>query len=132
MEMNLRGQLNGVQHIGIPTNDIENTIEFYQKLGFEIAFQTVNEEANEKVVFLKLHTLVIETYENKAAVMQSGAIDHIAIDVKDIEKVYAMINQAGLNSTQDTVHFLPFWENGVKFFTIEGPNKEKVEFSQYL
>ncbi len=132
MEMNLREQLNGVQHIGIPTNDIENTIEFYQKLGFEIAFQTVNEEANEKVAFLKLHTLVIETYENKAAVMQSGAIDHIAIDVKDIEKVYAMINQAGLNSTQDTVHFLPFWENGVKFFTIEGPNKEKVEFSQYL
>ncbi len=132
MEMNLREQLNGVQHIGIPTNDIENTIEFYQKLGFEIAFRTVNEEANEKVVFLKLHTLVIETYENKAAVMQSGAIDHIAIDVKDIEKVYAMINQAGLNSTQDTVHFLPFWENGVKFFTIEGPNKEKVEFSQYL
>ena len=132
MEMNLREQLNGVQHIGIPTNDIENTIEFYQKLGFEIAFQTVNEEANEKVVFLKLHTLVIENYENKAAVMQSGAIDHIAIDVKDIEKVYAMINQAGLNSTQDTVHLLPFWENGVKFFTIEGPNKEKVEFSQYL
>ena len=132
MEMNLREQLNGVQHIVIPTNDIENTIEFYQKLGFEIAFRTVNEEANEKVVFLKLHTLVIETYENKAAVMQSGAIDHIAIDVKDIEKVYAMINQAGLNSTQDTVHFLPFWENGVKFFTIEGPNKEKVEFSQYL
>ena len=132
MEMNLREQLNGVQHIGIPTNNIEKTIEFYQKLGFEIAFQTVNEEANEKVVFLKLHTLVIETYENKAAVMQSGAIDHIAIDVKDIEKVYVMINQAGLNSTQDTVHFLPFWENGVKFFTIEGPNKEKVEFSQYL
>ena len=132
MEMNLREQLNGVQHIGIPTNDIEKTIEFYQKLGFEIAFQTVNEEANEKVAFLKLNTLVIETYENKAAVMRSGAIDHIAIDVKDIEKVYAMINQAGLNSTQDTIHFLPFWENGVKFFTIEGPNKEKVEFSQYL
>ena len=132
MEMNLKEQLNGVQHIGIPTNDIEKTIEFYQKLGFEIAFQTVNEEANEKVVFLKLYTLVIETYENKAAAMQAGAVDHIAIDVKDIEKVYAMINQAGLNSTQDTVHFLPFWENGVKFFTIEGPNKEKVEFSQYL
>lgn len=132
MEMNLREQLNGVQHIGIPTNDIEKTIEFYQKLGFEIAFQTVNEEANEKVAFLKLHTLVIETYENKAAAMQAGAVDHIAIDVKDIEKVYAMINQAGLNSTQDTIHFLPFWENGVKFFTIEGPNKEKVEFSQYL
>ena len=132
MEMNLKEQLNGVQHIGIPTNDIEKTIEFYQKLGFEIAFQTVNEEANEKVAFLKLHTLVIETYENKAAAMQAGAVDHIAIDVKDIEKVYSMIDRAGLNSTQDTIHFLPFWEKGEKFFTIEGPNKEKVEFSQYL
>ena len=55
---------------------------------------------------------------------------HIHTDAKDIEKVYAMINQAGLNSTQDTVHFLPFWENGVKFFTIEGPNKERIEFCQ--
>ena len=51
------------------------------------------------------------------------SIDHMAIDVKDIEKVYEMINQAGLNTTNDTVHFLPFWENGVKFFTIEGPNR---------
>ena len=84
----LREQLNGIQHVGIPTNDIETTIEFYGKLGFEVALQTVNEEAKEKVAFLKLNNLVIETYENKAAKMESGAIDHVAIDVKDIEKVY--------------------------------------------
>ena len=108
----LREQLNGIQHVGIPTNDIEATIEFYGKLG--------------------LNNLVIETYENKAAKMESGAIDHVAIDVKDIEKVYELINQADLNTTRDIIHFLPFWENGVRFFTIEGPNKEKIEFSQYL
>ena len=61
-----------------------------------------------------------------------GAIDHVALDVRDIEEIFRYINESGLNSTQDTIHFLPFWENGVKFFTIEGPNKEKVEFSQYL
>ena len=116
----LREQLNGIQHVGIPTNDIEATIEFYGKLGFEVALQTVNEEANEKVAFLKLNNLVIETYENKAAKMESGAIDHVAIDVKDIEKVYELINHAGLNTTRDTIHFLPFWENGVRFFTIKG------------
>lgn len=132
MNMNLKEQLNGIQHIGIPTNDIEATVRFYETLGFEAASRTVNEEVGEKVAFMKLNTLVIETYENKAAKMEAGAIDHVAIDVKDIEKVYEMINQAGLNTTNDTVHFLPFWENGVKFFTIEGPNKEKVEFSQYL
>lgn len=82
------------------------TIAFYEKLGFEIAFRTVNEAADEKVAFLKLGTLVIETYENKAAALKPGAIDHVAIDVKNIEKVHEMITGAGLNTTQDEVHFL--------------------------
>ena len=89
MGIYLKNYSTGVQHIGIPTNDI-------------------------------------------AAKMEHGAIDHVALDVRDIEEIFRYINESGLNSTQDTIHFLPFWENGVKFFTIEGPNKEKVEFSQYL
>lgn len=79
-----------------------------------------------------MDTLVIETYENKTAKMEAGAVDHIAINVKDIEKVYERIGQTGLNTTKDIIHFLPFWEKGVRFFTIEGPNREKIEFSQYL
>ena len=128
--MDLTTYSTGIQHIGIPTNDIETTIAFYHKLGFETAFETVND--GDRVVFLKFASLVIETYESKDAAMKSGAVDHIALDVKDIEKTYELINQEGLNTTKDTIHFLPFWENGVKFFTIEGPNKEKVEFSQFL
>lgn len=130
--MEWKEQLTGIQHIGIPTNDIEITIEFYKKLGFEVVFHTVNEEANEKVAFLKLHNFVIEIYENKKAAMKAGAIDHVAIDVKDIERAYELVNKEGLNTTKDQIHFLPFWEKGVKFFTIEGPNNEKVEFSQIL
>lgn len=131
MKAGIKEQISGIQHIGIPTNNIEATITFYQKLGFEVAFQTINQEANEKVAFLRLHNLVVETYENKATKLQTGAIDHLAIDVKDVQKVYEFIVQNGLNTTNDVIHNLPFWENGVKFFTIEGPNKEKVEFSQY-
>ena len=130
--MDLKNYSTGIQHIGIPTNDIEKTIAFYKELGFETALQTINKEADEKVAFLKLKTLVIETYENKAAKFESGAIDHVAIDVNDIEEVYQYIREKKLNTTNDTIHFLPFWENGVRFFTIEGPNMEKIEFSQYL
>jgi 4-hydroxyphenylpyruvate dioxygenase-like putative hemolysin len=36
--------LTGLQHIGIPTNDIKATIDFYKALGFEI----VKEEYLEK------------------------------------------------------------------------------------
>ena len=130
--MDLKNYSTGIQHIGIPTNDIEKTIAFYKELGFETALQTINKEADEKVAFLKLKTLVIETYENKAAKFESWAIDHVAIDVNDIEEVYQYISEKKLNTTNDTIHFLPFWKNGVRFFTIEGPNMEKIEFSQYL
>ena len=130
--MDLKNYSTGIQHIGIPTNDIEKTIAFYKELGFETALQTINKEADEKVAFLKLKTLVIETYENKAAKLESGAIDHVAIDVNDIQEVYQYISEKKLNTTNDTIHFLPFWKNGVRFFTIEGPNMEKIEFSQYL
>ncbi len=130
--MDSKNYSTGIQHIGIPTNDIEKTIAFYKELGFETALQTINKEADEKVAFLKLKTLVIETYENKAAKFESGAIDHVAIDVNDIEEVYQYISEKKLNTTNDTIHFLPFWKNGVRFFTIEGPNMEKIEFSQYL
>lgn len=128
--MELKKYMTGIQHIGIPTNDIRKTIEFYHKLGFETALETVN--GDEKVAFLKLNNLVVETYENKNAKMEAGAIDHLAIDVADVEAVYNEIIKMELNTTNDEIHFLPFWENGVRFFTIEGPNKEKVEFSQYL
>ena len=130
--MDLKNYSTGIQHIGIPTNDIEKTIAFYKELGFETALQTINKEADEKVAFLKLKTLVIETYENKAAKLESGAIDQVAVNVNNIEEVYQYIREKKLNTTNDTIHFLPFWENGVRIFTIEGPNMEKIEFSQYL
>lgn len=129
--MNIREFTTGVQHIGIPTNDINKTIEFYHALGFETALHTVN--GTEEVAFLKLHNLVIETYQNNNAKMEYGAIDHIAIDVKDIEGLFEMMKASNsFNMLDFQVNGLPFWENGVKFFTIEGPNKEKIEFCERL
>lgn len=122
----------GTAHIGVPTNDMEATKTFYQALGFDIILETLNEDAMEKVCFLSLGNLTIETYENGQAAMKPGAVDHIAINVEDIDAAYKFINEAGLNNTKDLINFLPFWEEGTKFFTIEGPNKEKIEFSQIL
>lgn len=122
----------GIQHIGIPTSDIETTIRFYEGLGFQ-TMHTNQVPANQaKVAFLQLGNLMLEIYENHQAPMQAGAWDHLAIDVKDIEAAYEEICALGLNNQKDTIHFLPFWENGVKFFKITGPNCEVIEFSQIL
>lgn len=71
--------LTGVAHIGIPTNDLDKTIVFYKKLGFVSALETVNKAAGERVAFLQLGDLMIETYENHRAAEKAGAIDHVAL-----------------------------------------------------
>lgn len=129
--MDIKDFTTGVQHIGIPTDDIEKTIEFYHALGFETALRTIN--GTEEVAFFQLHNLTIETYQNRQAKMEYGAIDHIAIDVKDIENLFNVVKEAGSFKMLDRqVNSLPFWNNGVKFFTIEGPNREKIEFCEKL
>ena len=118
----------GLQHIGLPTNDYDKTVAFYTALGFEVAFETVNN--GEKVAFLKLGDLVFETYQNFKAVHMTGAVDHVAINVTDVEEARRIADRMNLNVIEEGQ--LPFWENGVKYFTILGPNDEKIEFNQYL
>ena len=130
--MSIKQLVNGMQHLGLPTNDIEKTIAFYESLGFEVALRTVNEPVNEQVAFRRLGSVTIETYENRAAAMQNGAIDHIALDVSDVDAAFEQVAKLGHTMLDHEVQFLPFWERGVRFFTIQGPNHEKVEFSQKL
>ena len=122
----------GLQHVGLPTNDLKATIAFYESLGFETVYRVRNEAAGEDVAFLRLKNLTIEAYENGQAAMQSGAIDHIAIDVDDVEAAYRLAQEQGYQIVSNGVEFLPFWQNGVKFFILLGPNQERVEFNQYL
>jgi len=118
----------GLQHIGMPTNDIEKTIRFYEALGFEVAFRTNNK--GEEVAFLRLGDLTVETYQNFRAAETNGAWDHVAINVTDVAEARRLADAMGLEVIEEGE--LPFWANGVKYFTVLGPNREKVEFNQYL
>ena len=124
---NFRKNVTGIQHLGIPTADLNRTIEFYQGLGFEIQWQKSGE-----VAFLKLGTLVIETYLVDAPALKNGAIDHVALNVNDIEAAWSDARACGYETEDTAINYLPFYENGVKFFTIIGPNREKVEFNLFM
>lgn len=121
----------GLQHIGIPTDKIDDTIHFYEGLGFCTVLCTEG-KSGQKVAFLKLGDFVIETYENCQTAQKAGAIDHFALDVEDIEKAYSIIKSGAYEIIENGIQFLPFWENGVRYFTIRGPNNEKIEFIQML
>ncbi len=120
----------GYDHIGIPTNDMEATTKFYEAIGFKMVHQ--NENNGGIVRFFQHGDIIIETYEvfGKAAMVR-GAIDHIALRVNDIEACAAMIKEQGFDILEGP-NTLPFWENGIRYICIWGPNKEVVEFLQKL
>ena len=123
---NFKENTTGIQHLGIPTTDIAATIAFYEGLGFETTW------TNGEVAFLQLGTMVVETYVADEAAMKNGAIDHVALNVKDIEAAWRDAQACGYETEDKEINFLPFFANGVRFFTIIGPNREKVEFNQML
>ena len=130
--MSIAEHVTGLQHLGLPTAALDETAAFYESLGFVRAHSTVNPGTGERVCFLTCGGLCIETYECAAPARRPGAIDHLALDVDDIESAWEEVRMAGLAPLEDAIQFLPFWENGVRFFNLLGPNGETVEFSQRL
>jgi len=123
---NFKENVTGIQHLGLPTEDLKKTVDFYHGLGFETIWNS------ETVYFLQLGTLVIETYQVDEAAKKAGAIDHVALNVKDVEAAWRDAQACGYETEDTEINFLPFFEKGVRFFTIIGPNREKVEFNQFL
>ena len=128
--MRLMEFCDGIQHIGIPTNRYEETIAFYEKIGFGATYQTVNE--GNKVGFLKFESLELEVYESTDISPRDGAVNHFAVNCNDIDATYESAVKEGFEILEPGIRELPFWANGIRFFIIVGPNKEKIEFCQIL
>lgn len=182
----------GLQHIGIPAADVEETCRFYEGLGFAKVFWTVI-RGGQDVAFLQSGNLVLEVYAAEYAgadapetadtvdaaeaadvadapeavgfadapeavgfadaseavdvadapetveppdaserVGVADAIDHIAVDCLDVEAAFQLAVYNGYVIVSDGIEELPFWEKGVRFFMIEGPNGERIEFDERL
>ena len=119
----------GVAHVGLPTNDLQKTVEFYKSLGFEEIMQTYNEKAGEKVAFLQIKNYCIETFENRQAAMSDGAYQHVALDVKTLKvciRKSAMKNTRLLQTESKNCHFGKMVDE--VFYSIKAKLKEEHEF----
>lgn len=54
----------GLQHVGIPTADLQKTLAFYESLGFEKAYLAGSVEDGRAVAFYRLGDLTLEIYGN--------------------------------------------------------------------
>jgi lactoylglutathione lyase len=139
--MLLQGNLQGLQHLGLPVTDLERSKAFYMNFGFTEAMRTDlhMENGTIPVAMMQKEGLTIELYQlpgaerSEIAARKDGHVDHIALNVIDIEQAYADVVTAGMEILEkDAPVFLPFWTHGVKYFTVRGPDGEKLEFNQIL
>lgn len=133
-------QLNKIQHIGIPVIDLERSVPFYRRLGFETVMESPFEYHGERgnCVMMKQGEILIELYRFPARFLDSiksrkdGHVDHLAFDVQDIDLAFTYIKNQGFNPIEEGPVFLPFWKNGCRYFNILGPDGERLEFNQIL
>ena len=129
-----------IQHIGIPAHDLEVSIPFYERLGFENVMESPFEFDGGfgTCVMMKNHEVIVELYqmpENQLAEIKkrtNGHVDHFAIDVTDVDYAFETLKKAGFEILEETPTFLHFWKNGTRFFNVKGPSGEIIEFNQIL
>jgi lactoylglutathione lyase len=136
----LEDNVRGLQHIGLPVTDIARSKRFYRQIGFTVVMETTlpEQEGPVQVAMLELNGLVLELYQLAGASLENigarsdGHIDHVALDVLDVYRAFDEVRAMGLETLEDVPVFLPFWDKGVRYFNVRGPDGERVEFNERL
>ena len=121
METRIQDNITGLQHIGIPSCDVKRSIQWYvNTLGFICIEEKILADGTQ-AAFVKKGNLVLELYTRDEKDRTEGRADHFALN-----------EQADCTILDDEIQILPFFEKGVRFFTILGPSGEKIEFNQMI
>lgn len=118
-----------LDHINLVVPNLEEAEKFYVGvLGFTISgdFMTPN---NVRYLFVTKDGVTYEMMENKD--LKVAKVGHIAIRSTDIEADYKELEAKGAKM-QGPIGQADFIFNGVRFFFIEAPNGESVEYIQLL
>ncbi len=85
-----------------------------------------------RCAFMKYGNLIIETWEGDKIADVDGAINHISLNTTDADAALKEAKAMGLNLIDTEIQTRPFWEKGIRFFNIYGPNHEKIEFCEIV
>ena len=122
-----KGKIIGLAHIGIFVKDIDKSIDFYKRLGFTLDKE---EQPSIRLAFMSAGSCLIELVEkNNIPARTAGVVDHIAVQVDDIEAAIAGARAQGIqiDAEINTMNIL----GGIKNVFFEGPDGERLEFFEY-
>jgi len=127
----------GLAHIGVFVRDLETSKKFYtEKLDFAVTHETSLKEpaGTVKIAFITCGDCVIELVQLPAGSSRpDGPVDHIAFNVKDIEKTAKVLKDKGIVfETADITHAPHFFAKGCKWICFRGPDGEHLEVNEIL
>ena len=126
-----KGNLQGLAHIGVFVKDMEASIDFYQRLGFNLDSQRVT-DSGIKIAFLSAGSCILELVgRNVEPYRTAGVVDHIAILVDDLDEAIVKANKNGIKVEAPKAGTAPVFGIMRNVF-FAGPDGERLEFCQYL
>ncbi len=119
-------ELTGIAHVAIRVSDLLKSRAFYEKLGFEEAF-AMDQSGVPTEAFLKVNDRqFIELYPQHQLSQQIGFM-HVCFESADLEGLNRFYLSRGLSP-------IPVRRAGAGnlLFTMEGPEKQNIEYTQYM
>ena len=124
----MAGKILGLSHIGIFVKDMAKSIDFYKRLGFNLDNE---ENPGVPLAFLSAGTCLIELIEEKNNNrVATGLIDHVAMEVDNIEAAVANAQAKGIEIDASTIKSVDIL-GGIKNVFFDGPDGERLEFFEY-
>lgn len=130
--------INGLYHVAVYTNDIEESLEFYKNiLGFKDEwYGTVNHTTGLiKAAIIKLGSFSLELVspaDPGRVSNNAGPIQHIAFQVKGIESVMRKLNEKCIVIAEDGCTELHAFNKAMKHCFIYGPSNERIEIVEEI
>jgi catechol 2,3-dioxygenase-like lactoylglutathione lyase family enzyme len=117
--------LEGVAHIAFRVADVAVSRDFYEKLGFDQAFE-FNDAAGTTTSYLKVNDRqFIELYRRRPG--EPLGLMHLCFDVADLEALYAAYRDRGLQPSAPVKA-----RAGNLLFNLRDPEAQVLEYTQYL
>ena len=126
----------GLGHVAIYVKDWKRSQTFYkEKLGFEDLWHTEHDNGT-TLHFMKKCGVTIELVQRGGGRKQrdgiEGTINHLCLQVHDIEKAKAALEAEGCVFINEIDHDKGLYPNGEKNVIFLGPDDERLQLEQIL
>ncbi len=127
----------GFAHIALFTDDLEKTIQFYERLGGKCTMrgqaqkpQWINELA--MVEWNGLALEIVQPGGGEPTAVKNDAFRHIAIEVGNLEEAIAEVKALGIDTFLGGITEMPDLFGGVRNAFFTGPSGEQIELMQRI